>query len=375
MVTCSALRRSPTATCCARAAPGVRFCELDAPDELISDAARASHRATTCRRPCCPASSPPSSRSQPDEPGVRVSVAETPEQIVANALARLGLTTKAASLDERRHRPAWPSAASHHRRRQGPAADGGHRSASSSVVALIAAAKFHPFLALMLGTAVMGGVAGVAPADVVTSFTTGFGTTFGSVGILVALGGMLGKLLADSGGADRIVDTILGQVGDNGLPWAMALIAAIIGLPMFFEIGVVLLVPVVILVARRTAQPVDARGDPGPGRPVDPARPGATPPRAGRGHRRPARRPRRHVALRRDRRRTDARPLRPAARPRHHAVGAGGRPDAGPGAGAASGRPASRRAPRRRRTAEATTPTARGPASAPRCWRSCCRWS
>jgi gluconate:H+ symporter, GntP family len=131
-----------------------------------------------------------------------------------------------------------------------------------AVVALIAAAKFHPFLALMLGTAVMGGVAGVAPGDIVTSFTNGFGTTFGTVGILVALGGMLGKLLADSGGADRIVDTVLDHVGDRGLPWAMALIAMIIGLPMFFEIGVVLLVPVVILVARRTHSPLMRVGIP-----------------------------------------------------------------------------------------------------------------
>jgi GntP family gluconate:H+ symporter len=131
-----------------------------------------------------------------------------------------------------------------------------------TVILLIAAARFHPFIALMLGTAVMGGVAGVAPGDIVTSFTNGFGTTFGSVGILVALGGMLGKLLADSGGADRIVDTILAKVGDRGLPWAMALIAAIIGLPMFFEIGVVLLVPVVILVARRTHNPLMRVGIP-----------------------------------------------------------------------------------------------------------------
>jgi GntP family gluconate:H+ symporter len=131
-----------------------------------------------------------------------------------------------------------------------------------SVVILIAAAKFHPFIALMLGTAVMGGVAGVAPADIVTSFTTGFGTTFGAVGILVALGGMLGKLLADSGGADEIVDAILSRVGDRALPWAMALIAGIIGLPMFFEIGVVLLVPIVILVARRTHNPLMRVGIP-----------------------------------------------------------------------------------------------------------------
>ncbi|KAJ1684636.1 hypothetical protein LUZ63_020391 [Rhynchospora breviuscula] len=63
---------------------------------------------------------------------------------------------------------------------------------------------------------------------------------------------MLGKLLADSGGANRIVDTIVDRVGPRTLPWAMALIAAIIGLPMFFEIGVVILVPIVVLVARRT---------------------------------------------------------------------------------------------------------------------------
>jgi GntP family gluconate:H+ symporter len=131
-----------------------------------------------------------------------------------------------------------------------------------TVVVLIAAAKFHPFIALMLGTAVMGGVAGVAPQDIVTSFTTGFGTTFGAVGILVAIGGMLGKLLADSGGADQIVDTILSHVGNRGLPWAMALIAGIVGLPMFFEIGVVLLVPIVILVARRTHNPLMRVGIP-----------------------------------------------------------------------------------------------------------------
>ena len=95
-----------------------------------------------------------------------------------------------------------------------------------------------------------------------TSFVNGFGTTFGNVGLLVALGGMLGKLLADSGGADRIVDSVLDRVGDRGLPWAMALIAAIIGLPMFFEIGVVLLVPVVVLVASRTHSPLMRVGIP-----------------------------------------------------------------------------------------------------------------
>ena len=63
---------------------------------------------------------------------------------------------------------------------------------------------------------------------------------------------MFGKLLADSGGADQIVDTIVGRSSPRSLPWAMALVGALIGLPMFFEIGLVLLMPVIFLVARRS---------------------------------------------------------------------------------------------------------------------------
>ena len=121
-----------------------------------------------------------------------------------------------------------------------------------AVVVLITWGKVHPFLALMLGSAVLGAVATMPPGDTVTSFVAGFGATAGAVGILIALGAMVGKLLEDSGGANRIVASMVGRVGPGGLPWVMAAIAAILGLPLFFEVGVVLLVPVVILVAQRT---------------------------------------------------------------------------------------------------------------------------
>ena len=104
----------------------------------------------------------------------------------------------------------------------------------------------------MLGSAVLGAVATMPAGDAVKSFVDGFGSTAGAVGILIALGAMVGKLLEDSGGANRIVATLVGRVGPGGLPWMMAAIAAILGLPLFFEVGVVLLVPVVILVAQRT---------------------------------------------------------------------------------------------------------------------------
>jgi gluconate:H+ symporter, GntP family len=131
-----------------------------------------------------------------------------------------------------------------------------------TVVVTIVWGKMHPFVALILGTAVMGLTAGVAPLDIVESFTTGFGDTVGSVGLLIALGAMVGKILADSGGSDTIVETIIGKVGTSGLPWAMALIAAILGLPLFFEVGVVLLVPVVILVAAKMDIPIMRVGIP-----------------------------------------------------------------------------------------------------------------
>jgi GntP family gluconate:H+ symporter len=121
-----------------------------------------------------------------------------------------------------------------------------------AVVLLITWGKVHPFLALMLGSAVLGAVATMPPGDTVKSFVAGFGATAGAVGILIALGAMVGKLLEDSGGANRIVASMVSRVGPGGLPWVMAAIAAILGLPLFFEVGVVLLVPVVILVAQRT---------------------------------------------------------------------------------------------------------------------------
>lgn len=121
-----------------------------------------------------------------------------------------------------------------------------------AVVLLITVLKLHPFLSLMLGSAVLGAVATMPPESIVTSFVNGFGKTTGSVGALIALGAMIGKMLEDSGGAQKIVSTLVGRVGPIGLPWMMALIAIILGLPLFFEVGVVLLVPVVIMVARRT---------------------------------------------------------------------------------------------------------------------------
>ncbi|WP_425412397.1 GntP family permease [Micromonospora mirobrigensis] len=132
----------------------------------------------------------------------------------------------------------------------------------AAVVLLIAWGKVHPFLSLILGAAVLGVVAGVTPDKIVTSFSSGVGSTVGGVGLLIALGAMIGGLLAESGGADSIVERVVARVSGGALPWAMAGVAALIGLPLFFEVGVVLLVPIVLLVSRRVDVPLMKIGIP-----------------------------------------------------------------------------------------------------------------
>lgn len=119
------------------------------------------------------------------------------------------------------------------------------------IVLLITKFKLHAFLALTIGSLALGAFSGAPLDKAISSFSTGLGNTVAGVGVLIALGAILGKLLADSGGADQIVDTILAKASGRAMPWAMVLIASIIGLPLFFEVGIVLLIPVVLLVAKR----------------------------------------------------------------------------------------------------------------------------
>src|SRR5699024_4117548 len=118
-------------------------------------------------------------------------------------------------------------------------------------VVLIVRFKMHAFLSLTIGSLFVGIASGIALDEVAGTFLGGVGDVLGGVGVLIVLGAMLGKLLADSGGADEIVDKIL-TGGGKSLPWRMALIAFIIGIPMFFEIGLVLLIPVVMLAIHRS---------------------------------------------------------------------------------------------------------------------------
>lgn len=130
------------------------------------------------------------------------------------------------------------------------------------IIVLIVWVKMHPFFALMLGAAVMAVAANMGFAQAFTSFSAGLGSTVGGVGVLIVLGAVIGRFLTESGGADEIVDTILSKTPAAKLAWAMALAAFIVGIPLFFEVGVVLLIPIVMLVAKRAKLPVILIGIP-----------------------------------------------------------------------------------------------------------------
>jgi GntP family gluconate:H+ symporter len=119
------------------------------------------------------------------------------------------------------------------------------------LILLITRWRFHPFVALMLAAGFLGLTSGMPVDKVMAGFQKGFGDTLGFVGIVLGLGTMLGMMMAESGGADRIARTLIDKFGRERVHWAIMLAAFIAGLPLFFEIGVVLLAPLVFIVARR----------------------------------------------------------------------------------------------------------------------------
>ncbi|MBH8596527.1 GntP family permease [Thermoactinomyces sp. CICC 10523] len=112
--------------------------------------------------------------------------------------------------------------------------------------------KLNPFISLII-TAVGVGLAAGMPLDkVIDSIKTGLGNTLGFIAIVLAFGTMLGKMMAESGGAERIAQTLIKRFGQKNIHWAMMFVAFIVGIPVFFQVGFVLLIPLVFTIAVET---------------------------------------------------------------------------------------------------------------------------
>jgi gluconate:H+ symporter, GntP family len=124
--------------------------------------------------------------------------------------------------------------------------------AVGALIVLIARFKLHPFIALVVVSLAMGVAAGMPPGAAVAAFQGGVGNALGFIAIVVGLGTMLGKLMAESGAATRIATTLIERFGERRVHWAIMVVAFIVGIPVFFQVGFVLLVPLVFTIARRT---------------------------------------------------------------------------------------------------------------------------
>ena len=124
--------------------------------------------------------------------------------------------------------------------------------AVSALILLIARFKLHPFIALVSVSLAMGVAAGMPLGAAVKAFQDGVGNVLGFIAVVVGLGTMLGKMMAESGAATRIATTLIDFFGERRVHWAIMFVAFIVGIPVFFQVGFVLLIPLVFTIARGT---------------------------------------------------------------------------------------------------------------------------
>jgi len=130
------------------------------------------------------------------------------------------------------------------------------------VALIVTRIRLHPLIALLVVSLAVGIAAGMDISSIAGATVAGAGHTLGVVGIVIALGAMLGKILSDSGVTETIADSILSRSSDKMLPWAMAFAAFVVGIPMFFEVGLVVLLPLIFSVARKLESKGTVKGSP-----------------------------------------------------------------------------------------------------------------
>lgn len=120
--------------------------------------------------------------------------------------------------------------------------------------------KIHAFLALLIAASITGIIGGMRPTDVVSTITSGFGSTLASIGIIIGLGVMMGRILEVSGAAEKLAYTLVKKLGKKKEEWAMAVAGYIVAIPIFVDSAFVILQPLVKALSKKTGKSVVALG-------------------------------------------------------------------------------------------------------------------
>lgn len=117
---------------------------------------------------------------------------------------------------------------------------------------LIIKFKVHAMLSILIGAVVIGLVAGMPFSDIVTAVDDGIGNTLKGIALLVGLGSMFGAVLEASGGAQTLAVTMVNKFGDRKAAWALGITGLVISMPVFFDAGLIILIPLAFSLAKRT---------------------------------------------------------------------------------------------------------------------------
>jgi gluconate transporter len=118
------------------------------------------------------------------------------------------------------------------------------------LIFLILALRMHAFLAMLISAFALGLAAGMKPATVLKSIQAGFGDALGFIAVVLGLGAMIGAYLEHSGGGRALADWLIGKFGQERAAWALMVAAFLVGMPIFFEVGFIILVPLVYSLTR-----------------------------------------------------------------------------------------------------------------------------
>ena len=131
-----------------------------------------------------------------------------------------------------------------------------------SLILLITWGKINPFLAFLVVSIIAGLLLGIPLTAISKSVTKGIGDTLGTLVVVIVLGAMLGKLVAESGAAERISSSLVKTFGQKNIHWALMLTGFIVGIPLFYNVGFVLLVPLIFSISYKYKLPAVYTGLP-----------------------------------------------------------------------------------------------------------------
>jgi Gnt-I system high-affinity gluconate transporter len=120
----------------------------------------------------------------------------------------------------------------------------------------LTARKLSPFLSLLIVAIPMGLLLGMSPQTLLKTIEAGVGSTLAGLALVICLGAILGKVLEESGAAEKIANTLIGRFGEKNIQWALLLTGFLVGIPLYFNAGFIILVPLIFSLARRTGLPI-----------------------------------------------------------------------------------------------------------------------